>query len=158
MTESEHVDRILSNNAIEYVEEYVGEDVEITALVVPPIPREKMPDYEDQMEDDVKDHMYDLTDLALSINHTGDVIQSSGLSEKTYASTEETVAEGKVAHGALLSCYNRELRAVANRIGIDDSSVEDYVQAIRNHFGYGRTISVEEDVVQLDELNSTSDS
>lgn len=145
----EGIESHLSDRAIEYAEEHIGKDVEIAAVAVPPVPRDKIEetvaddDYDDA--DAVRGHLYDLTDLTLAINHAGDpMLDHSVGDEEPYYVERDTLAEIKVARGALLSAFNRELAALADRLGIDPEQ-EDLVRAIRDEVEYSIDVTVDED-------------
>lgn len=139
----------LSDEAVQYAEEHIGVDLNMGAIVAPPIPRDKVADYtNDDFNNRLRGHLYDLTDLALAINHSGDPVLDSSVEEdeEPYVVTDDTVSEVKVARGALISSYNRELAACAERLGLDPDD-DDLVTAIRDELGYevGHDVSVDED-------------
>lgn len=145
----------LSDRAIEYADEHIGKDIQMGAVVVPPVPREKV---EETVEGDTFDnplagHLYDLTDLALAINHSGDPMLDHSVDaeghDDRYNVAQDTLAEIKIARGALFSSFNRELAALAERLGID-SDQENLVGAIREEVGYEVDVSVDEDWTELD--------
>lgn len=158
MTEQEDIEVVeshLSDEAAEYAANYIGEDVQMGAIAVPPVPRDKVEDvvdeYEDGPDDDfnnpLKGHLFDLTDLTLAINHSGDPMLDSSVEddEDPYCVERESVAEIKIARGALFSAFNRELAACARRLDIDPDEHDDLVNAIREEVGYSVDVSVDED-------------
>jgi hypothetical protein len=150
----------LSDRAVEYAEAHIGEDIQMGAVVVPPVPRDKVKEVvqeydgasDDTFDNPVAGHLYDLTDLSLAINHSGDPMLDHSVEddEDKYNVTRETLAEIKVARGALFSAFNRELSALADRLGID-SDQEDLVSAIRDEVGYDVDTSVDEDWPEPDD-------
>lgn len=147
------VESHLSDRAVEYAESHIGTDIQMGAVVVPPIPRDKVEDIVESYEDDpdtfdnpLMGHLYDLTDIALAINHSGDPILDHSVEEdeEPYNVTDETVAEVKVARGALMSSFNRELAACAERLDLD-SEQADLVSAIRDELDYSVEYDVEQD-------------
>lgn len=158
MSDQEGIDVIeshLSDRAVEYASDYIGEDVQMAAMAVPPVPRKRVEevveDYEDGPDDTfnnpLKGHLYDLTDLTLAINHSGDPMLDGSVEEdeEPYNVERESVAEIKIARGALFSAFNRELAACARRLGIDPDEHEDLVSAIREEVGYEVDVSMTED-------------
>jgi len=145
----------LSDRAVEYAADYIGEDVQMGAMAVPPVPRKRVEevveDYDDSPDDAFNNplagHLYDLTDLTLAINHAGDPMLDSSVEEdeEPYNVERDSVAEIKIARGALFSAFNRELAACARRIGLDPDEHEDLVNAIREELGYNVDVSVDED-------------
>jgi len=168
MSERFHaIEANLSDEAVEYAERHIGVDIQIGAVVVPPVPRDKVQEYAD---DELIGHLYSLTDLALAINHAGDTILDKSLEEDEppYDITRDSVKEIKVAHGALISSYNRELLACADRMGVEVEG-DDYVRAIRDELGYDPTVDIEDnfdevkdehvkDYIDLDALKEERDS
>lgn len=157
------VEANLSEEAAEYANEHIGVDIQIGAVVVPPIPRKRVDEYADG---ELMGHLYSLTDLSLAINHSGDTILDKSVDEdeSPYEITRDSVKEIKIAHGALISSYNRELEACAERLDINTDETDDYVQAIRDELGYDPTVEIEdtysevkdetvEEYIDLDELN-----
>jgi len=144
----------LSDNAIEYASDHIGKDIQMGALAVPPVPRDKVEsvieDYDGTsdttFDNPVAGHLYDLTDLALAINHSGDPMLDHSVDEdeEKYNVSSDTLAEIKIARGALFSSFNRELAGLADRLGID-SDQADLVDAIRDEVGYDVDVSVDED-------------
>lgn len=144
----------LSDRAIEYAEDHIGKDIQMGAVVVPPVPRDKVSEYtEDDFDNPIRGHLYDLTDIALAINHSGDPTLDHSVEddEEPYDITDESVAELKIARGALFSAFNRELRACAERLDIDPDEHEDLVRAIRDAVGYEVETEVDEDWSTADE-------
>jgi DNA-directed RNA polymerase subunit F len=72
-----------------------------------------------------------------------------GIDEVSYNATRETVAEVKIAHGALISSFNRALRTCAKQLDIDPDTTENLVEAIRDEVGYTTEATVEEDWTPL---------
>lgn len=158
MTDQEDIDVIeshLSDRAVEYAVNYIGEDVQMGAMAVPPVPRKRVEevveDYDgcpdDTFNNPLAGHLYDLTDLTLAINHAGDPMLDSSVEEdeEPYNVERESVAEIKIARGALFSAFNRELAACARRVGLDPDEHEDLVNAIREEVGYSVDVSMSED-------------
>jgi len=144
----------LSDRAIEYAETHIGKDIQMGAVVVPPVPRDKVSEYtDDEINNPIRGHLYDLTDIALAINHSGDTVLDHSVDEdeEPYDITDDSVAEIKIARGALFSAFNRELRACAERLDIDPDEHEDLVKAIRAELGYEVDVSVDEDWTDLSE-------
>jgi len=165
--DSNTIEDNLSDEAVEYAERHTGINIQIGSVVVPPIPRDNVQEYADG---ELIGHLYSLTDLALAINHAGDTIldRSFEEDEPLYDITRDSVKEIKVAHGALISSYNRELRACADRMGLEVED-DDYVQAIRDELGYNPTANIKdnfdevkdervEDYIDLDALEEERDS
>lgn len=152
----------LSNEAIEYATSYIGEDVQMGAMAVPPVPRKRVEevveDYDgcpdDTFNNPLAGHLYDLTDLTLAINHAGDPMLDSSVEDDDdpYNVERDSVAEIKIARGALFSAFNRELAACARRLGIDPDEHEDLVNAIRAEVGYEVDVSVDEDWDTVDDI------
>lgn len=159
------VESHLSDDAAEYAEQHIGKDIQMGAVAVPPVPRDKVKEVVEQYEDvpdeqfnnPLTGHLYDLTDLTLAINHAGDPMLDSSVEEDEdpYCVTDETVAEVKIARGALFSSFNRELSACARRIGLDPDEHEDLVNAIREELGYSVDVDIDEEwsTVDDDDLN-----
>jgi hypothetical protein len=148
----------LSDRAVEYADDHIGIDVQVAAIVVPPVPRDMVQEVVDSYSSDVSDemlrgHLYDLTDLSLAINHAGDPILDHSVvtDEEPYNVTDETVAEIKIARGALISSFNRELAACAERLGLDTEQ-DDLVHAIRDELEYSVDVEMTEEVVPLDDV------
>lgn len=155
MTDEFDIESQVSDRAVEYAANHIGEDIEIGAVVVPPVPRDKIAqvieDYDavaddaDALRHPVKGHLYDLTDLSLAINHIGDTMLDQSVDgHGKYNVSRESLSEIKVARGALLSTYNRELRRMATTLDIDPTQ-DDLVNAIRTEVGYSVDVSVDED-------------
>lgn len=162
MSDEFDIESHLTDRAVEYAEDHIGEDIQMGAVVVPPVPRDKVEETvqeydgasDDTFDNPVAGHLYDLTDLALAINHSGDPMLDHSVDAEShddrYNVTSETLAEIKIARGALFSAFNRELSALAERIGID-SEQEDMVGAIRDEVGYDVDVSVDEDWTDLED-------
>lgn len=151
----------LSDRAVEYADDHIGIDVQIAAVVVPPVPRDTVQEVVESYDGDVSDdilrgHLYDLTDLSLAINHAGDPILDHSVidDEEPYNVTDDTVAEIKIARGALISSFNRELAACAARLEIDTEQ-DDLVRALRDELGYSVDVDISEDTVPLDDIEDT---
>ena len=157
---SDDVTEYLSEEAKSYAHDHIGVDIDIGAVVVPPVPRERVKEtvkeYQDVdelgMQNDLLGHLYDLTDIALAVNHAGDPILNSAIEvdETRYTSSEQTREELKVAHGALISSFNRELRGVADRLTIEYDEDTDLVTAIRDELEYEVDVSIDEEWTELD--------
>jgi len=167
MTEDEAdidvIESHLSDRAAEYAANYIGEDVQMGAMAVPPIPRDRVKevveDYDgcpdETFNNPLAGHLYDLTDLSLAINHAGDPMLDGSVEEdeEPYNVERDSVAEIKIARGALFSSFNRELAACARRIGLDPDEHEDLVNAIRAELDYEVDVSVDEDWDTADSVN-----
>lgn len=153
-TEQDSIESHLSDRAVEYAEDHIGKDIQMAAIVVPPVPRDKVEetveDYDGApdgtFDNPVAGHLYDLTDISLAINHAGDPMLDHSVEddEEPYDVTDETVAEIKVARGALMSCFNRELAALADRLELDTDQ-DDLVTAIREEVGYSVDVDLDYD-------------
>lgn len=155
------VESHLSDDAVEYAEQHIGKDIQMGAIAVPPVPRDKVEEVveaydgapDDSFNNPLKGHLYDLTDLTLAINHAGDPMLDSSVEEDEdpYCVEDETVAEIKIARGALFASFNRELAACARRLGLDPDEHDDLVRAIRDEVGYEVNVTMDEDWTDLDE-------
>lgn len=148
------IEKYMSDSAVEYAENHIGEDVQVGAMAKPPIPREKVREYtDDEWDNPLRAHLYDLTDIALAINHSGDPMLDHSTEEhpEPYTITDESVSEIKIARGALFSVYNRELVACAKRLDIDPDEHEDLVRAIRDELGYSMNVEVDREYTELDD-------
>ena len=173
MTEDEAdidvIESHLSDRAAEYAANYIGEDVQMGAMAVPPIPRDRVKevveDYDgcpdETFNNPLAGHLYDLTDISLAINHAGDPMLDGSVEEdeEPYNVERDSVAEIKIARGALFSSFNRELAACARRIGIDPDEDDDLVNAIRAELDYEVDVSVDEDwdTADAEELDEALD-
>lgn len=158
MSDEFDIESHLSDRSIEYAESHIGKDIQVGAIVVPPVPRDKVeetlddydgvPDDADSIHHPIKGHLYDLTDLSLAINHAGDPMLDHSAGEEDdnkYNVTHDSLAEIKIARGALFAAYNRELAALADRLGLD-SEQDDLVRAIRGELGYSVDVSVSDNL------------
>lgn len=163
---SDVIEEHLSDSAIQYAAEYIGDDVDMAAIAVPPVPRDRVEEVvrecddidEEPIDSDITGHLYDLTDIAVAINHSSDPMLDGGVGDdEPYLVERESVAEIKIARGALFSAFNRELAACARRLGIDPETHDDLVAAIRDELDYTVAVSVEEEHVDISDVDLTEE-
>jgi len=142
------LDEHISDMSVQYATERIGEDVEIGPIVQPPVPRDTVESIE--TTDAVRSHLYDISDIALAINHVGDptLDQSVYADDRKYTIERDTVAELKITQGILVESYNREMEHLSDRLGVKYDA--DAMQRIRDALDYEIEVSVEEEWTDLD--------
>lgn len=144
------LDEYVTDRSVDYAEQRIGIDVQIGPIVQPPVPRDKVDSVVDDTQPAVRSHLYDLSDLALAINHVGDPTLDQGVYDDdiSYTVADDTLAELKIVQGILVESFGREVEHLADRLGVDG---DDLVIAIRDELGYEISVSIEEEWTDLEE-------
>lgn len=164
---------ILSQQTLESFERNYNRDVAMTPILVPPIPIDNVIDtigdpWNDGDIDEetsmLVSHFYAMADIAKAAWHVGDPITADMMyiddpTKETYAVSPLTVTELKLAQSILYSSYDREMNALAERLGIDTmeyygaTELIDLEEAILDEVGYEHTEPEYADqVVEIAEL------
>jgi len=143
--------KFITDEAEEQAEELYGEEMKSAPVPYGPVPIDDIPDVTGDQE--VRDHLHALHDISKAILHVGDPILKDLTGEFDIAVTEDTKKDMKTAHAILMVCLEREKKACAERLGIEDTEDVFIIGKIREELDY--EVDAEDiDFASLDDVES----